>query len=66
MMNTCYGCCYLIQGGDGSNGCLKFSEPGYPAEARHLDAPPEPLYLDCYEERIEPMKAGSKRRVDHA
>jgi hypothetical protein len=49
-MSTCYLCRHLIQGGDGSNGSLKFSDPQYPQQARSLDDPPMPLYDDCYEQ----------------
>jgi hypothetical protein len=47
---TCYGCRYLLQGGDGENACAKFGEPGYPETPVSLAERPEPLYYDCYEE----------------
>ncbi len=50
MSVTCYGCRHLMQGGDGSNGCLEFGDPNNSVEAYHLGNPPEPLYDDCYEE----------------
>lgn len=50
-MTYCYGCRFLIQGGDGSNGCLKYGQPGEPASTPHnLSNPPTPLYRDCREE----------------
>ena len=57
-MTTCYGCCWLIQGGDGSNGCLRYGEPGYPETPRSLDELPEPLYGDCFERSERDHKRG--------
>ncbi len=48
-MESCYGCCKLIQSSDGECGCLKFSDPYNVWEAHHLDDQPVPLYDDCYE-----------------
>jgi hypothetical protein len=52
MPNTCYQCRWLLQGGDGSNGCLRYGDPtypGYPDTPASLDEPPTPLYGDCWE-----------------
>jgi hypothetical protein len=50
-MSTCFGCRFLIQGGDGFNGCLQFSDPENGSDNSYpLDDPPKPLYDDCYVE----------------
>lgn len=47
---SCFGCRWLIQGGDGDIGCVKFPSPDNEFDAHGLANPPEPLYSDCYEE----------------
>ena len=46
---TCYGCRYLCQSGDSTNGCLRFDYDGEFQGTTLRDDPPEPLYSDCFE-----------------
>jgi len=50
LIQSCYGCRHLLQGGDGTMGCTRFGDPEYPQYARTLEDEPVRLYDDCFEE----------------
>lgn len=50
---TCYGCRYLLQGGDMVNACLRFDHDGENQGTTLRDDPPSPLYEDCHTPGVE-------------